>query len=325
MKKVSFENAIGQKLAHDICEIISEKKHVAFKRGHVVTSDDKDYLQRLGKNNFYVLDENDTDLIHEEDAASIIFETINDGSFYQSAISMGKISFLAKKDGFFTVNKELLTNFNLLGDISCGCIANMTYVKKGCEVASVRIIPLFTTSAHITAIKSFANAQNIFSILDIQNTNIHQITTGSEVAKGIIKDAFHSKLNSKLATFNLAINNYVIVEDNKELIINQIKNSIDQNAHLILITGGMSVDPDDLTPGAIKDVGANIITYGTPIIPGSMFLYSVLNDTPLLGLPGAVIFEEKTAFDLLLPYALTNKQITTKQIMEMSVGGLLNG
>lgn len=326
MKKVKFEAAIGNKLAHDICEIKGQDiKRVAFKRGHLITENDKEYMAELGKQNFYILEDGDDNLVHEEDAAHIMFETINNGDFEVTNVSMGKISFIAKNDGFFFVNKQLLTDFNYLGEISAASIQNMRFVKKGDEVASMRIIPLFTTSEKIEQIKQFSNAKEMFKVLPIENTNIHQITTGSEVASGIIEDGFKPKLQEILERYNLSISNYQIVTDNKEDITNAILNAKSNGAELILVTGGMSVDPDDLTPGAIKDSKANIITYGTPIIPGSMFLYGTLDGTPILGLPGAVIFEKKTAFDLLLPYALTNTAITNYQIMEMSVGGMLNG
>lgn len=326
MKKVKFENAVGQRLAHDICEIKGEHiKRVAFKRGHLITASDHDYLAELGKQHFFVLEAGDESLVHEEDAAYAMFDTINNGDFSCSPVSMGKISFIANKDGFFVVDKKLLTDFNYLGEISAASIPNMRYVKKGQEVASMRIIPLFTTVAKLESIKSFKNATAMFKIATIENTKISQITTGSEVASGLIDDGFKPKLDSILDRYDLTISDYSVVTDNKGLISEQITSAKAKGAELILVTGGMSVDPDDLTPGAIKDSGANIITYGTPIIPGSMFLYGVLDGTPILGLPGAVIFEQKTAFDLLLPYALTNTEISNYEIMEMSVGGMLNG
>lgn len=326
MKKVKFEEAIGNKLAHDICEIKGQDiKQVAFKRGHTIKLKDQEYMAELGKQHFYILEDGDEDLVHEEDAANIMFDTINNGDFEVTAVSMGKISFLAKKDGFFYVDPILLTDFNCLGEISAASIQNMRFVRKGNEVASMRIIPLFTTKQKIEQIKQFPNAKEMFKILPITNMNIHQITTGSEVANGIIEDGFKPKLEQILSHYDLTINDYSVVTDKKELITDQIIQAKQNGAQLILVTGGMSVDPDDLTPGAIKATKANIITYGTPIIPGSMFLYGILEGTPILGLPGAVIFEQKTAFDLLLPYALTNIQITNKQIMAMSVGGMLNG
>lgn len=325
MKKVQFKEAIGEQLAHDICEIKGQKiKQVAFKRGHIIRHEDEDYLLELGKQNFFVLEAGDEDLIHEEDAARIMFDTINNGDFTATNVSMGKISFLAKHDGFFCVNPKLLADFNYLGAISAASINQMRYVQKGQEVASMRIIPLFTTSAHIKQIKNFAHAQDMFKILPITNTNIHQITTGSEVASGRIQDGFKPKLTQILQQFQLDIAKYSVITDEKDLITAQILEAKASGAKLILVTGGMSVDPDDLTPGAIKATGANIITYGTPIIPGSMFLYAELDGTPILGLPGAVIFEDKTAFDLLLPYALTNTEISNYEIMQMSVGGMLN-
>ncbi len=326
MKKVQFNEAIGERLAHDICEIKGQDiKQVAFKRGHLITRDDENYLLELGKQHFYILEDGDEELIHEEDAANIMFETINNGDFTITPVSMGKISFIAKHDGFFNVDAQLLTEFNMLGDISAASISNMSYVTAGSEVASMRIIPLFTTKDHIDQIRNFTNAKHMFKIKPIENKHIFQITTGSEVANGLIKDGFKPKLAEILGRFDLTISSYNIVTDNKILIKNAITQAKKAGAELILVTGGMSVDPDDLTPGAIKDAGTEIITYGTPIIPGSMFLYGIIDGTPILGLPGAVIFEKVTAFDLLLPYALTNTQISKRDIMAMSVGGMLNG
>ncbi len=326
MKKVNFENAIGERLAHDICEIKGQEiKQVAFKRGHLITADDHDYLAELGKQHFFILEDGDEHFVHEEDAALTMFDTINNGDFTCTNVSMGKISFIANVDGFFKVDKKLLTDFNYMGEISAASISNMQYVTTGQEVASMRIIPLFTTMDKLNQIKNFENAKQMFAISPIENTKISQITTGSEVASRLIEDGFKSKLDLILGRYNLRINDYSVVTDDKSLIEKSILEAKANGAELILVTGGMSVDPDDLTPGAIKGSGANIITYGTPIIPGSMFLYGVLDGTPILGLPGAVIFETKTAFDLLLPYALTNTEISNYQIMEMSVGGMLNG
>ncbi len=325
MRKVKFNEALNQKLAHDICEIKGQDiKQVAFKRGHLITQDDQEYLAELGKQHFYILEAGDENLVHEEDAAYVMFDTINNGDFTCTTVSMGKISFLAKHDGFFVVDPELLTNFNLLGDISAACIKPMTYVTAGTEVASMRIIPLFTTTEHLTLIKNFKNAKEMFQIKPIITTNIHQITTGSEVANGLIADGFKPKLDEILSKFNLTISEYSVVTDQKDLISTEILKAKASGADLILVTGGMSVDPDDLTPGAIKAAKTDIITYGTPIIPGSMFLYGLLEQTPIMGLPGAVIFEKQTAFDLLLPYALTNTEITKHEIMAMSIGGMLN-
>ncbi|MFV0246697.1 MAG: molybdopterin-binding protein [Mycoplasmatales bacterium] len=323
MIRVNLQEAIGYPLAHDIVSIKETSKEVAFKRGHIIKDKDQKLLLSLGKQNIYILEPSDNNLIHEEDAAFIIFDTINNNDFICSEVSLGKVSFIANKEGFFTVNKELITKFNMLGDISLASIKDMTYVNKGDIVASVRIIPLFTTTSHIDLIKSFKDAKDMFSILTITNTNIHQITTGSEVYSKKIEDAFKPTIENKLEKFGLKVSSYNVVSDDKELIKEQINDSLSLGANIILVTGGMSVDPDDLTPGAIKDTGSNIIAYGTPIIPGSMFLYSKHNNTYILGLPGAVIFEDITAFDLLLPYALVNKHISKEDIMSMSVGGLL--
>lgn len=322
MRKVNFTEALRMPLAHDICEIKGQEiKRAAFKRGHIITEEDENYLLELGKQHFYVLEEGDENLIHEEDAAMHMYKHFANDDFKPSPISMGKISFIANTEGFFRVNKQLLTDLNMLGEISAACKPDFKYVKAGSEVASMRIIPLFTTTDKLDEISKLAN--NLFSISKINVNNISLITTGSEVASGKIEDGFKPKLDQILSSFNLTIQDYTVVTDDKKLITAKIIDSLEKNPDVILVTGGMSVDPDDLTPGAIKGSGANIITYGTPIIPGSMLLYGLINGIPIMGLPGAVIFEQKTAFDMLLPYALTNTPITKSEIMEMCVGGML--
>ncbi len=326
MKKVSFKDAINQHLAHDICEIKgTTTKRVAFKRNHLIKKEDEEKFLELGKKNFYILEKGDEDLIHEEDAANIIADKCNQNNhFYKSDISMGKINLLANKEGFFKVSHEDLINLNLLGDISCSSISNYTYVKKGDLIASMRIIPLFTTKSKIKQINNLKTKEDIFQIIEPKIKKVAIVTTGSEIFSGKIKDGFYPRLKEKLENFNLHIKKQVLVDDKKEDITKAILEFENKGYDLILATGGMSVDPDDLTPGAIKDSGANIISYGTPIIPGSMFLLSYLNNSTILGLPGAVIYEEKTAFDVLLPKVLLKEKLTNYDVQSFAIGGILH-
>ncbi len=326
MKKVPFKDAIGEKLAHDICEIKpGVVKGRAFKRGYVIKQEDEAYFNELGKQHFYIMSDEDSDLIHEEDAAMMIAQKLNNGDFYYSDISLGKISLIANHDGFFEVSTKDLTDFNMLGDLSVATINRHRFVKKGDIVCSLRIVPLYIDKDKLNQILSHQFENTIVQIKPIEVKRVCVITTGSEVYNKKIEDGFYPVLKEKFNNFNLEIDKQYIVDDKMPMIKERLSEVLTQDYDLVLMTGGMSVDPDDLTPGAIKECGVDIITYGTPIIPGSMFLYGYHNDTVVMGLPGAVIYETKTAFDLLLPYSLMKQKITKRDIMSYSHGGLLDG
>ncbi len=325
MKKVAFKDAVNQRLAHDICEIEGQTiKRVAFKRNHLITDKDEEVFLKLGKKHFYVLENGDDNLIHEEDAARVLADKCNQNQqFNQSNVSMGKINLMAQTNGFFKVSATDLINLNLLGEISCGSISNYSYVQTNDLVASMRIIPLFTTKAKIKAINELQTSTDIFQIIKPKVTKIGVITTGSEVFSGKVTDGFYPRLQEKLGQFDLTISKQVFVDDQKKEITAAI-NQFEQDGYdLILVTGGMSVDPDDLTPGAIKATGANIISYGSPVIPGSMFLVAYLNQATVLGLPGAVIYEKRTAFDVVLPQVLLKERLTNYDIQSLAIGGIL--
>lgn len=325
MKKVAFKDAVNQHLAHDICEIEGQTiKRVAFKRNHLITDKDEEVFLKLGKKHFYVLENGDDNLIHEEDAARVLADKCNQNQqFNQSNVSMGKINLMAQTNGFFKVSATDLINLNLLGEISCGSISNYSYVQTNDLVASMRIIPLFTTKAKIKAINELQTSTDIFQIIKPKVTKIGVITTGSEVFSGKVTDGFYPRLQEKLGQFDLTISKQVFVDDQKKEITAAI-NQFEQDGYdLILVTGGMSVDPDDLTPGAIKATGANIISYGSPVIPGSMFLVAYLNQATVLGLPGAVIYEKRTAFDVVLPQVLLKERLTNYDIQSLAIGGIL--
>ena len=75
-------------------------------------------------------------------------------------------------------------------------------------------------------------------------------------------------VEKKLAQYGITVEEHVIVGDDKVGITAAIRTMKEQGCELILATGGMSVDPDDQTPGAIKDSGAEVGHLRAPVLPG---------------------------------------------------------
>ena len=328
MKKINVRNAEGYELCHDITQILpGEFKGAKFLRGHIIKKEDIEVLISLGKENIFVMEEEDREknLIHENDAAMFIVEKLNlDKKFFEiSSIREGKINITAKEDGILKIDINTLNKINKIGEIILVTKYNNSYIKKGETVAATRVIPLLIEKSQLDEMKEIVKDRNVLTFKKIdKNKKLALITTGNEVYNGIIKDKSKEALLKKYRKYELNDMEQVFSPDDKDTIKKYIK-MFENEKDIIMCTGGMSIDPDDVTPSAIRESNWEIVTYGTPVLPGAMFMLAYKGEKVLIGLPGGVVFSEKTVFDVLLPRILANDRITKQEIIEMGHGGLL--
>ncbi len=322
MKKIKTVDSVGCVLQHDITQILpGEFKGRAFKKGHIIKEEDIPKLLSLGKDHIFVFELGDTGL-HENEAALILGE-LGRGENIKTddEIKEGKINFRANCDGILKVDTEKLLELNMLGEISFATLPNNYPVKSGDLVGGSRVIPLVIDKSKMEKAKDIIHSP-LLKIAPYRRYNIGIITTGNEVFYGRIEDKFGKVIKDKFAQYNCNIVGQEICPDDKELIKSAAHKLLTAGADLLVFTGGMSVDPDDLTPSAIIEMGGELVTYGSPVLPGAMFLLSYLNDTPMMGLPGCVMFAKRTIFDLVLSRVMTGEKLTKKDIMSYGVGGL---
>ena len=328
MKKINVRNAEGYELCHDITQILpGEFKGAKFLRGHIIRKEDIEVLISLGKENIFVMEEEDKEknLIHENDAAMFILEKLNlDKEFFEiSSIREGKINITAKEDGILKIDINTLNKINKIGEIILVTKYNNSYIKKGENVAATRVIPLLIEKKQLDEMEKLVKEKNVLTFKKIdKNKKLALITTGNEVYNGIIKDKSKEALLKKYRKYELNDMEQVFSPDDKDTIKKYIK-MFENEKDIIMCTGGMSIDPDDVTPSAIRESNWEIVTYGTPVLPGAMFMLAYKGEKVLIGLPGGVVFSEKTVFDILLPRILTDDRITKQEIIEMGHGGLL--
>ena len=328
MKKINVRNAEGYELCHDITQILpGEFKGAKFLRGHIIKKEDIEVLISLGKENIFVMEEEDREknLIHENDAAMFIVEKLNlDREFFEiSSIREGKINITAKEDGILKIDINTLNKINKIGEIILVTKYNNSYIKKGENVAATRVIPLLIEKSQLDEMKEIVKDRNVLTFKKIdKNKKLALITTGNEVYNGIIKDKSKEALLKKYKKYKINDMEQVFSPDDKDTIKKYIK-KFENEKDIIMCTGGMSIDPDDVTPSAIRESNWEIVTYGTPVLPGAMFMLAYKGEKVLIGLPGGVVFSEKTVFDVLLPRILANDRITKQEIIEMGHGGLL--
>ncbi|ACV57436.1 molybdopterin-binding protein [Alicyclobacillus acidocaldarius] len=326
-REVPVEDAIGLALAHDMTRIVpGEFKGRQFKRGHVVREEDIPVLLDMGKRHLYILELEPGEL-HEDDAALRMAQAIAGEGVELSEVSEGKVILRAKRDGMLWVDARRVTAMNTIDEISIATKRPFQHVTRGTSLAAVRPIPLVIAEDKVRAVEviaSQAQKRAVIDVLPYQPQKVRIVTTGSEILHGRVEDKFGPVLRAKLARYGIQDVHQVFVGDERDRIADAIVEACEQGATLVLVTGGMSVDPDDRSPGAIRDAATEVVTYGTPMLPGSMLMLAYRNDTAIFGLPGAVIYDPITSFDRLLPRVLTGLRVRKRDIAVLGVGGWLN-
>ncbi|WP_419724510.1 molybdopterin-binding protein [Terrisporobacter petrolearius] len=323
MKQIKIEDAIGCILSHDVTKIVpGEFKGRLFKKGHVIKKEDIPKLLNIGKEHIYVWEPKEGE-VHENDAAVRIKNLVlGEKCYISDEIKEGKIDFFSAKQGVLKVNKNLLLKLNMLGEIIVSTMHNNTPVKVGEKIGSTRVIPLIINEEKIIEAEKLIK-EKIISVKEIKPKKAVLITTGNEIYKGRIKDAFLPVMKEKLEYYGGEIVKQIILPDDKEMISSNILKAIEEEkADMIICTGGMSVDPDDVTPSAIKDCNGEIVTYGAPVLPGAMFLLAYYKNTPILGVPSCVMYSKRTIFDLVLPRVLADEKLSFEDIASYGNGGM---
>lgn len=323
MRKVLVDEAIGLTLGHDITKIIpGREKYRAFRKGHVISPQDVTQLKDIGKEHIYVW-EPDDNLVHEDEAALRLAQAAAGPGVSWAEPNQGRVNLKADYDGLLRVQVEQLNWINNLDNIIFATLHNDRVVVKQDTIAGTRVVPLAIDHGTLEEAERFASTPHpLLSVKPFRSLWVAVVTTGSELNSGRIKDGFGKIVRQKINPFGGRWMGQTIIPDDPDIIANEIQNYIAEGAQLILVTGGMSVDADDLTPNAIRNTGAEVVFYGAPILPGSQFMLAYQGHVPICGVPGGALFSRKTTLDLLLPRIFAEEVISRADIVALGHGGL---
>ena len=322
MKQIPTREAVGHVLCHDMTQIIpGQYKDARFRKGHVVREEDIPVLLSMGKEHLFVWEMVPV-MVHENDAAERLCALCRNEVMDRSAVKEGKIELTAARDGLFRVDSRRLNAVNAQEDVMIATRHGDTAVQKGDKLAGTRVIPLVIKEETLRRAEEAAGDRPLLELLPWKLKTAGIIATGSEVARGLIQDSFTPVVKGKLAEFGIETVERRTPGDEIEDVKNAVLEVKASGVDLILCTGGMSVDPDDNTPGAVRRTGARIVSYGAPVLPGAMFLLGYLGGTPVMGLPGCVMYAKRTIFDLVLPRIAAGVPVTREDIVRLGEGGL---
>lgn len=321
MKKVRVEEAVGMTLCHDLTEMRDGFKGAAFKRGHVITEADIPHMLDIGKRTVFVWEENAGE-IHEEDAALRMAAMAPVAGAHYTAPSEGKVLLLADQEGMLRVDTALLSQINAIGDLTISTLPDHYPVNPGMRLASMRIVPLVTKIGQIERAEALCAGKKLLDLLPYRPLKAGIIITGSEIYHGRIQDKFEAVARRKLAAYPGQVLGATVCDDDLDMLVGAARDYLQKGADFLIFSGGMSVDPDDLTPSAIRALGCRVIRHGVPSQPGNMTLLAYLGDVPVMGVPGAAISLPTTIFDVLLPQVYAGLSFTREDLIRLGDGGL---
>ncbi len=323
MKRIKKEDAVGQVLCHDITQIIKGvTKDAVFRKGHVIQPEDIPVLLSVGKEHLYIW-ENNAHMLHENDAAQVLYELCKNAHMRPSEVKEGKIELIAECDGLWKVDTERLARVNALGEMMIASRHGNFPVRAGDKLAGMRVIPLVIEKEKMERAKEAAAGAPIFALKPFVKKKAGIVTTGSEVYNGRITDTFTPVIEEKLSAYETEVVGHEICNDDPQMITGSIRKMLEAGAELVICTGGMSVDPDDQTPAAIRAASQQMVTYGAPVLPGAMFLLAyTAQGIPVMGLPGCVMYAKRTIFDLVLPRIMADDRLEKHDFDVLGEGGL---
>jgi len=323
MKTVPVQESVGMVLCHDVTQIIPGRfKGPAFKKGHIVQVDDIPRLLDMGKERLFVM-EIHNGLLHEDEAAVRIARAAAGQGIVLSEPREGKVDLKAGQGGLLKIGIDALDAVNSVEEVIFSTLHSNQRVKKGKTVAGTRVIPLLIEKRSIEQVEEICSRHNpLIEVKPLRSLKVGIVTTGSEVYHGRIKDQFGPVVKRKLVDLGCQVIGQSFASDDVGLIVDGIFNFVREGAEMVTVTGGMSVDPDDVTPAAIKAAGGRVVTYGAPVLPGAMFMLAYLGDIPVVGLPGCVMYHMTSIFDLVLPRILADEELTRRDFIKLAHGGL---
>jgi formylmethanofuran dehydrogenase subunit E len=331
--------AVGKVALHDMTQVLpGVSKGAAVSAGQRINAEDISRLQKMGRFEVAVDQGANEDFVHENAGVEAFAGRMaGEHIVFSLPPREGKINFRAAADGLFTLDKARLMAFNMTPDVMVATRQDGLLVEKGSDVAGSRVIPLYISKSRFAEALSILE-KPLFSIVPLRRAKAGILVTGTELFQGLIEDKFIPVISAKLEQLRCTVVKSVIAPDDKERIRQAVEDIRAAGADLLITTGGLSVDPGDVTRDALADAGLTDALYGAPTLPGAMSLVGFLpapggasvcsSKDPLppgamqvLGVPACALSSKITLFDTLLPRLLAGRRMSRADLAALGEGG----
>ena len=322
---MKVEEAIGKRAAHDLSVVTAEVKGTLVKRGDVIKDADVNALKEAGHDFIAVLDPQgrELDVIWEDEAVVELANAVAGDGCEVTYAGEGKAFVFAERCGVLGIDDERVRRVNLSTDFRLITRRGGSWVNRGDLVYVVDLIPLHITRQDMEKAMKAAGLERAVKVVESLGLSAGLVVTGTEVYEGRIKDLAEDKVRAKLEMYGCKLTDKVIAPDD-EAVISRAVSDMASSHDLVVVTGGMSVDPTDVTSRAVLATGAKLVIYGFPIKPTTMSLLAYLNGKPVIGLSSGIIrFADENVLDVLLPRICSGGSWSKEELAALGNGGIM--
>jgi hypothetical protein len=322
-REVAVQDAVGLPLDYDLTGIAPGiGKGAILRRGHVLRQEDLAVLARIGKDTVRIL-ELEPGEVHEDAAALALARMLAGRGIEVELAGEAWADLRARHDGLLRVDRDQLLQINSLGELLVATRHDRSPVRAGDTVARAKVLGLVVEESRLAAAASVTAARPTLTVVAYRPMRAGVVVTGSEVHRGLVKDAFSPLLQRRLADYGSQVVCSRVVPGDIDGLAEAIRDFLGRDIHLLLVTGGMS--PDDCTAEAIRRSGVEVLVHGVPVSPGAMTLLGYAGPILVMGVPACAIARPRGLFDLLLPRVLTGEVLSASALAAYGHGGLCWG
>ncbi len=311
------KNAVGA----IICEEVSVSGSRLFHKGHRIKTRDLDRLTTVNRTIHVArLEPGD---VHEDTAGTRLAVAVAGGGVTVGEPRQSRVNLIAKHIGLLRVDRERLNAINRLPGVLVFSLVDRLAVLPGKVLAGAKIAPVAIDDRIVVEAEAIAAGDPVIEVKPFRSLKVGVIST--EPLTGRARDRFEESLRTKIAWYGGSILGFAEVDNDPRAVAEAIEEQVNAGADLVLTGGGDTIDPLDAALQSLSHAGAEIVKFGAPVHPGSMFWVAYLGDIPIFNLASCSMYSKATSADLILPWIMAGERVNAEDVAELGFGGLLEG
>nr|WP_245248002.1 molybdopterin-binding/glycosyltransferase family 2 protein [Tianweitania sediminis] len=313
-----MQDAAGAVLAHS-----REVDGRAWKKGRILSQADVDAATGVGITTLVVARLGSDDVL-ENAAAAELANHLNTWNVAQRAAMTGRVNLYAERAGVFQADRNLVSRLNAVDPaITFATLREGVAVQAGQLVATVKIIPFAVPRGSLEAAVSIVGEGAIIGVEAFHPLRVGLIQTTLPSTSIKMLDKTAAVTRRRLARSGSSLVEEMRVAHDQQALEGALRSLLEQ-CEMVFVFGASAVsDPEDVIPAAIRRAGGSVERVGMPVDPGNLLVLGDVEGKPVVGAPGCARSPKENGFDWVLDRLTAKMTITSNDIAELGVGGLL--
>ncbi|MCC6315368.1 MAG: molybdopterin-binding protein [Thermomicrobiales bacterium] len=291
-----------------------------FAKGHRLTAEDAATLAELDEPIHAV--QLEPGEIHEDQAALRLAAAVAGPGLERRGPSQSRYNLVAAHKGQVRVDVDRLRAINRVPGMAVFTLHNRVATVPGKVVTGVKITPVATPESALVAAERIAAGEPIVQVAPFQPLVVGVIS--SEGMSDRVRQRFRDIVTRKMGWYGARVLRFVEVPPEADAVGEAVAALRADGADVILSAGGNTIDPLDPALAALQRMGAEMVRFGAPVHPGSMFWMAYLDETPVVNLASCGMYAKASVADLVLPTVMSGARVDIDELADLGYGGLLD-